>query len=51
MPFGIVGRRGGGRRPSRIPPEEDGSLMNFLASLGTADDSRERNLSVGNLGE
>ena len=39
------------RRRSRIPSEEDGKLMNFLVSSGRADDSRERNLSVGNLGK
>lgn len=37
------------RRRSRIPSEEDDKLINFLVT-GGHDGSRERNLSVGNLG-
>ncbi len=38
------------RRRSRVPSEEDDKLMNYLVSSGH-DGSRERNLSVGNIGK
>ena len=37
------------RRRSRVPSEEDDKLINYLVSSGN-DGSRERNLSVGNIG-
>ena len=38
------------RRRSRVPSEEDDKLINYLVA-GGHDGSRERNLSVGNVGK
>ena len=37
------------RRRSRVPSEEDDKLINFLVT-GGHDGSRERNISIGNIG-
>jgi len=39
------------RRRSRVPSEEDDKLINYLVSAGHTHDNRERNLSIGNVGE
>ena len=38
------------RRRSRVPSEEDDKLINYLVSAGHTHDNRERNLSIGNVG-
>ena len=38
------------RRRSRVPSEEDDKLINFLVT-GGHDGSRERNISIGNIGK